>query len=185
MASRTSVLALLASVWLAACSSELEPSRHDAPLVAATPAADACAAVHEVASAQMAEAKARASDGCSTHDDCLLAFASTHCTSECTVGVPVVRVKLAELQLARADVEQNVCPGEECSRLNSVCLLTPEPGTDGSTPGARCVAGRCVVALVCNESQCPIPADGAPCCNDDERCGVRRADRCEALEPQR
>lgn len=182
MALRMSVSGMLAAAWLVACSSELEPSRHEAPLVTADPAADACSAIHERAAALMDEAKARASDGCSTHDDCVLAHASTHCTSECTAGVPVVRAKLAELRRATADVDAGVCPGEDCARVNTVCLLSPEPGTDGSTPGARCVAGRCVVALVCNENQCPTPADGAPCCDGAERCGVRTGESCRALE---
>lgn len=182
--SSTSVLVLTLSVCLA-CSSELEASREEAPLVAADPAGSACAAVHERASTLMADAKARASEGCAIHEDCVLAHASTRCTSECTAGVPVVLAKLPELRLATSDVDTNVCPGDACARVNSVCLLTPAPGTDGSTPGARCVAGQCVVALVCNEEHCPISPNGAPCCDAGDRCGVRTAGGCQALEPRR
>ena len=186
---RSTWLTLIASAWLTACVSDVEPSQHETALVAEAPdddtAPNACSDIHEQAAERMSAVKVEAATGCATHQDCLLAFASTHCTSECTVGVPVTRQKLAFLRQATADVEANVCPGRDCARVDRVCMLSPAPDTDGSTPGARCEHGTCVVALVCNQSQCPTPAEGAACCNERERCGALIGGRCEALEPRR
>lgn len=176
---------LIGSAWLAACATEVEPSQHETLLTEDIAAAAACASVHAWAAARMSEVKTQAAEGCVTHDDCLLAFATTHCTAECTAGVPVARQNLLMLRHATADVDANICPGTDCSRVNTVCALAPEPETDGSTPGSRCVAGRCVLALVCNRSQCPTPAEGAACCDESERCGALIDGNCQALDPRR
>lgn len=178
-------MALLASAWLAACAVEVEPSQHETWLTEETTTDAACASVHAWAAARMSEVKSLAAEGCATHEDCLLTFASTHCTSECTAGVPVARQNLLMLRNQTAEIDATICPGIDCSRVNTVCAVAPEPETDGSTPGARCVAGRCVLSLVCNQSQCPTPAEGTACCDESERCGALLGGRCEALEPRR
>jgi len=178
-------LALIGSALLAACAVEAEPSQHETWLTEESTTAAACASVHVWAAERMSAVKAQAAEGCTSHDDCLLAYATTHCTAECTAGVPVARQNLLMLRQATADIDANVCPGEECSRVNTVCALVPEADTDGSTPGARCVAGRCVLALVCNQSQCPVPTEGTACCDESERCGALIDGHCEALEPRR